>query len=101
MTIFYCLTIIILSGVGDVLAKMTTQNYKIWHVITAISVWSVANYCWIMLLRSGVSMSKSYLLLALPCAMLAIFVGLYYGELLSIKQWIGIGLGALAMWCLY
>lgn len=96
----YCVAVVVLSSIASTFAKKFALSGSFSFAIIALMLWAMDGSTRLLILRSGADMGRIWPLLTLPCLMIAVMIGVYYGEQLTVRHYIGAGLGLAAMWCL-
>ena len=97
MTVLISILVVILSAIGDIWSKhfATTGAYS--KAFLSLSIWMLANSLWLSLLRRGIGMGRGWILIGVPCAILAIVIGVWFGETFTFQQKIGLLFGVVSM----
>lgn len=83
---------------ADVTAKEFSLNGKIYLALVSIFLFVVANSCWLISLRHKSEMAVGANIFSVTTGVLALLIGVFlYGEVVSVKQYIGMALGAISL----
>ncbi|MGI9118375.1 MAG: hypothetical protein ACR2IQ_02410 [Minisyncoccia bacterium] len=96
--IFALVGLIILEALADYFAGGFATNGKIIWAITSLLCYIFANISWLVSIRNGSGLAKGAAIFAISSVLLGAAIGiLVYNEHLSVLQYIGIGVGVVAL----
>ena len=88
--------------VADIFAKEWALGHHGYFWILALTSYCIGNFFWLFALKNGTGLARGAIMFSLASEILAIGVAFYYyHEHISVHQWIGIGLGMIALGFLF
>ena len=90
--------------VFEILADVFAQEYALkphaarWSL--AIAAYIIANSFWLEAMKRGVGLGKGAILFNVSTGIIAVLIGMFYKEQITLQHWIGIGLGLVSTYLL-
>lgn len=97
MWIIALLALILFEALADIYAKdWQIKGLMIFAIFSSL-LYFIGNACWLYYMRFGVGLIRGSILFSVFSAILAIIIGLVFGEKLNSSQWIGLSLGLISI----
>jgi multidrug transporter EmrE-like cation transporter len=93
--------LILFEAVANYFAKKYAVADRMLFFWIASSFFFVCNTCWMLALKSGMTLQRGAVIFAVSSTTLAIMIGFLFGETLTPRQTVGIGVGLIAIYLLY
>jgi drug/metabolite transporter (DMT)-like permease len=89
--------LVILETWADVYAKKFGMDARIEFFIASLLLYLVANASWLFSMKAGMPIWRGVVLFGIAQAVTGIMVGVWMGESINIRQWIGIVVGIVSI----
>jgi glucose uptake protein GlcU len=91
--------LVIFEAFADIFAKEWEVKRGVYLASASLFCYMVANSFWLFALKNGSGLARGGFLFSIACTVLAVGIGWYfYGEVITTRQWVGVGLGLVSMW---
>jgi multidrug transporter EmrE-like cation transporter len=90
--------LVLFEGIADTYAKKYSLSGKGLQFLMSLLAYVLCNSAWILSLRKGMDMSTGNVLFSMANILIAVAIGVSYGEELTRQQWAGILLAFVVVW---
>jgi multidrug transporter EmrE-like cation transporter len=90
--------LVLFEGIADTYAKKYSLSGRNSQFLLSITAYVLCNGAWILSLRKGMDMSTGNVLFSMANILIAVAIGLSYGEEMTRQQWLGVVLAFVVVW---